>query len=111
LGFLEPKAFAHLQRKGDIRRVVLQLIQQELCRQQRENGQKLGGGFLVVHLALLEMHFFSLFSLPSQMKAVLSDLDLLVEDAKWGIFKYLQAIECYKFIMHYAKKAGRCDIS
>jgi hypothetical protein len=65
-----------------------------------------------VHLALLETHFFVLFSLPSQMKAVLSNLDLLVEDAKWWNFQiYLQAIECYKFIMHFAKKTGRCDIS
>jgi hypothetical protein len=71
-----------LQRKRDIRRLVLQLIQQELCRQQRDNGKKLGGGFLVVRMALSETHFFFLFSLPSQMKAVLSDLDLLVEGAK-----------------------------
>jgi hypothetical protein len=75
------KTFAHLQRKGDIRRLVLHLIKQELCRQQRDNGEKLGG-FLGVHLALLETHFFVLFSLPSQMKAVLSNLDLIVEDAK-----------------------------
>jgi hypothetical protein len=71
-----------LQCKQDISRLVLQLIQQELHRQQRESGEKLGAGFLVVGLVLLEMHFFFLFSLPSQMKAVLSDLDLLVEDAK-----------------------------
>jgi hypothetical protein len=53
----------------------------------RDNREKLGAGFLVVHLALLETHFFFLFSLPSQMKAVLSDLDLLVEDAKWWNFQ------------------------
>jgi hypothetical protein len=33
------------------------------------------------------------------MKAVLSNLDLLVEDAKWWNFKYLQAIECSIFFM------------
>jgi hypothetical protein len=59
---------------------------QELCRQQRDNREKLGV-LLGVHLALLETHFFVLISLPSQMKAVLSNLDLLVEDAKWWNFQ------------------------
>jgi hypothetical protein len=49
-----------------------------------------------VHLALLETHFFVLCSLPSQMKAVLCNLDLLVEDAKMvefsNTFKQLNAI-------------------
>jgi hypothetical protein len=105
------QAFAHLQRKSDICRLVLQLIRRELCRQQRDYREKLGGGFLVVRLALLETHFFFLFSLPSEMKVVLSNLDLLVEGAKPWNFQILQAIECYKFIMHYAEKAGHCDIS
>jgi hypothetical protein len=47
---------------------------------------------------------FVLFLFSSQMKAVLSNLDLLVEHAKWWNFQYLQAIECYKFIMHNTKK-------
>jgi hypothetical protein len=59
------RAFAHLQRKSDIRCLVLQLIRQELCRQPRDNREKFGAGFLVVHLALLETHFFFLFSSKS----------------------------------------------
>jgi hypothetical protein len=46
------------------------------------NQEKLGGSFLVVRLSLLKTHFFFLLSFPSQMKAVLSNLDLLVEGAK-----------------------------
>jgi hypothetical protein len=34
----------------------------------------------------------------------------LMSMAKGGILLHL-AIECYKFIMQYAKKAGRLDIS
>jgi hypothetical protein len=45
------------------------------------------GFFLGVHLALSETHFFVLFSPSSQIKAELSDLDLLVEDAKWWNFQ------------------------
>jgi hypothetical protein len=41
------------------------------------------------------------------MQTVLSDLDLLDEIAKWWNGCNLAAIECYKFIMHYAEKAGR----
>jgi hypothetical protein len=73
-------------KKGNVRRLVLELIQRELQRQQRDNGEKLGG-FLGVHLALLETHFFVLLSLPTQMKAVLCNLDLLAEDAKWWNFQ------------------------
>jgi hypothetical protein len=47
-------------------------------------GRNLGVVFL---LALLEMHFFFLFAFPSQMKAVLSNLDLLVEGAKQWNFQ------------------------
>jgi hypothetical protein len=35
----------------------------------------------------------------------------LISMAKGGILMLPLAIECYKFIMHYAKKAGRLDIS
>jgi hypothetical protein len=50
-------------------------------------GRNFGGGFHVVCLALLERNFFFLFSLPSERKAILSDLDLLVEGAKWWNFQ------------------------
>jgi hypothetical protein len=62
------------------------LSDKSFCRQQWDNWEKLGF-FLGVHLALLETHFFVLFSFPSQMKAVLCDLDLLVEDSKWWNFQ------------------------
>jgi hypothetical protein len=35
----------------------------------------------------------------------------LMSMAKGGILMLPLAIECYKFIMHYAKKAGCLDIS
>jgi hypothetical protein len=35
----------------------------------------------------------------------------LMSMAKGGILILPLAIECYKFIMHHAKKAGRLDIS
>jgi hypothetical protein len=73
-----------------------------LYRQQRDKREK-NGGFLGVHLALLETHFFVLFSLPSQMKAVLCNLDLLVEDTKWWNFQK-PSIECYKLKCTMPKK-------
>jgi hypothetical protein len=60
--------------------------------------------FLVVQLAIFETHFFFLFSLPSQMKAVLSNLDLLVEDTKWWNFQIPSSIECYKLICTMLKR-------
>jgi hypothetical protein len=50
-------------------------------------GINLGVVILIVRLALLETHFFFLLSFPSQMKAVMSNLDLLVEGAKWWSFQ------------------------
>jgi hypothetical protein len=41
------------------------------------------------------------------MGPVISNLNLLDEDSKGWNCKILAAIECYKFIMHYAEKAGR----
>jgi hypothetical protein len=72
---------------------------------------RLHAGGLVLLVALDETHLFFIFDLLSSTNAKEAILICLMSMAKGGILMLPLAIECYKFIMHYAEKAGRLDIS